>query len=78
MWVRGPAAVRRAVVRRIGVQQHADRAVLLRRADGQEVALPVAAGDAEDGLPVATWRFGSERAQVTTYNAPLAIVPLFE
>ncbi|MDN4052481.1 hypothetical protein QPK32_05295 [Massilia sp. YIM B02763] len=52
--------------------------VRVRRADGQEVALPVAAGDAEDGLPVATWRFGSERAQVTTYNAPLAIVPVFD
>lgn len=52
--------------------------VRVRRADGQEVALPVAAGDGEDGLPVATWRFGNERAQVTTYNAPLAIVPVFD
>jgi hypothetical protein len=54
----------------------------LRRADGQEQALPVtqgaAFGGADDGFPVATWRFGTERAQVTTFNAPLAIVPVFE
>ena len=55
----------------------------LRRPDGQEQALaasPGAAfnGDADDGFPVVNWRFGVERAQVVTYNAPLAIVPLFE
>jgi hypothetical protein len=55
----------------------------LRRPGGQEQALPATtgtafAGDVEDGFPVVTWRFGTERAQVTTYNAPLAIVPLFE
>lgn len=55
----------------------------LRRPDGQEQALPATSGpafgnDAEDGFPVVTWRFGGERAQVNTYNAPLAIVPLFD
>lgn len=55
----------------------------LRRPDGQEQALPASAGtafngDADDGFPVVNWRFGVERAQVITYNAPLAIVPLFE
>jgi len=57
----------------------------LRRADGVEQALPAAPGaafadDADAGFPVVTWRFTSnaERAHVVTYNAPLAIVPLFE
>ncbi|WP_296943424.1 hypothetical protein [uncultured Massilia sp.] len=55
----------------------------LRRADGQEQALPATqgaafAGDADAGFAVVDWRFGAERAQVTTYNAPLAIVPVFE
>jgi hypothetical protein len=57
----------------------------LRRADGGEQALPVTAGaaftgDPDEGFPIVTWRFGTgqERAQVVTYNAPLAIVPIFE
>jgi len=55
----------------------------LRRPDGQEQLLQAApgmafGGDAEDGFPIVTWRFGGERVQVNTYNAPLAIVPLFE
>ena len=59
--------------------------VRLRREGGSEQALPIAsgvafAGDADDDFPVVTWRFGpgSERAQIVTYDAPLAIVPLFE
>jgi hypothetical protein len=57
----------------------------LRHADGGEQALPVTSGaaftgDPDEGFPVVTWRFGTgpERAQVITYNAPLAIVPIFE
>ena len=55
------------------------------RAGGAEQVLPVArgaafAGDADDDFPVVTYRFGAAgaAAQVVTYNAPLAIVPLFE
>jgi hypothetical protein len=57
----------------------------LRHVDGGEQALPVTAGaaftgDPDEGFPIVTWRFGTatERAQVVTYNAPLAIVPVFE
>lgn len=59
--------------------------VRLRRADGSEQGLPVTsgaafAGDPDEGLPIVTWRFGpgSDKAQVVTYDAPLAIVPMFE
>lgn len=55
------------------------------RGDGREHPLAVAtgpafAGDADDGFPVVDYRFGpdGERAQVTAYDAPLAIVPVFE
>lgn len=54
------------------------------RTGGAEQALPMArgvafAGDADDDFPVVTVRFGAHPAgQVVTYNAPLAIVPLFE
>jgi hypothetical protein len=57
----------------------------LRHADGAEQALPVTAGaaftgDPDEGFPIVTWRFGpgAERGQVITYDAPLAIVPIFE
>jgi hypothetical protein len=52
----------------------------LRRPDSQEQLLPLAAGDADDGLPTVSYRFapGAERGQVATFNAPLAILPLFE
>jgi hypothetical protein len=57
----------------------------LRHADGGEQALPMTSGaaftgDPDEGFPIVTWRFGTapERAQVVTYNAPLAIVPIFE
>jgi hypothetical protein len=57
----------------------------LRHADGGEQVLPVTpgaafTGDPDEGFPIVTWRFGpgAERAQVITYNAPLAIVPIFE
>ena len=54
------------------------------RANGTETALPVRlgaafAGDADDDFPVVTYRFApADAGQVVTYNAPLAIVPLFE
>jgi len=54
------------------------------RAGGAEQALPMMrgaafAGDADDDFPVVNYRFGAQPAgQVVTYNAPLAIVPLFE
>ena len=55
------------------------------RGDGREHPLAVAsgpafAGDADDGFQVVNYRFGpdGERAQVTAYDAPLAIVPVFE
>lgn len=57
----------------------------LRRPDGSEQALavgngPAFPGDADDGFPVLNYRFGAdnEHAQVTAYQAPLAIVPVFE
>jgi len=49
-----------------------------RREGGAEEVLPVAPGAAEQGLPVVTYRFGSERGQVLTDSVPLAILPLFE
>jgi hypothetical protein len=55
------------------------------RGDGREHPLAVGtgaafAGDADDGFPVVDFRFGpdGDRAQVTAYDAPLAIVPVFE
>jgi hypothetical protein len=52
----------------------------LRRPDSHEQLLPLAAAEADDGLPTVTYRFapGAERGQVATFNAPLAILPLFE
>lgn len=56
----------------------------LRRADGTEQALPAVAGpafagDADEGFPTVTYRFAStDREAVVTYNAPLAIVPVFD
>jgi hypothetical protein len=57
----------------------AEAGARLRRPDGTEQALPVTA-EAEDGFPAVSWRFGggAERGQVATYNAPLAILPIFE
>jgi hypothetical protein len=51
----------------------------LRRPDSQEQALPLAVGEPDD-FPAVVYRFasGPERGQVATFNAPLAILPLFE
>jgi len=57
----------------------AEAGARLRRPDGTEQVLPVANAEAEDGFPAVSWRFGgAERGQVATYNAPLAILPIFE
>jgi hypothetical protein len=54
------------------------------RSGGAETVLPVTraaavAGDVAGDFPVVTYRFGpADTAQVVTYNAPLAVVPLFE
>jgi hypothetical protein len=52
--------------------------VRVRRADGPDSQ--VAAGEGEEGLAGATYRFGAaaDRAQVVTANAPLAILPVIE
>jgi hypothetical protein len=62
-----------------------DGPVSVRRGTGAEQGLPAATGPAftgeeDEGFPTVTWRFGApgEHAQVLTYNAPLAIVPVFE
>jgi hypothetical protein len=54
------------------------------RTGGADTVLPVTrapafAGDVDDDFPVVTYRFTpSDAAQLVTYNAPLAIVPVFE
>jgi hypothetical protein len=69
-------------VRMVFPKKGADTSVKLRRPEGEQ-AVPVTPGPAFTGdpdadFPAATYRFGTERAQVITYTAPLAIVPLFE
>ncbi|MDN4036677.1 hypothetical protein [Massilia sp. YIM B02443] len=77
-----------AGVRLVFPKKGAEAAVRV-RAGGTEQVLPVArgaafAGDADDDFPVVTYRFNAQGAaqgvtsQLVTYNAPLAIVPLFE
>ena len=52
----------------------------LRRPHSAEQVLPLATGEIDDGFPAVTYRFGAgaERGQLATFNAPLAILPLFE
>jgi hypothetical protein len=52
----------------------------LRRPYSAEQVLPLANGELDEGFPAATYRFtpDAERGQVATFNAPLAILPLFE
>ncbi|QOY95763.1 hypothetical protein IM543_07980 [Massilia sp. UMI-21] len=69
-------------VRMVFPKKGVETSVKLRRAEGEQ-PLPVAPGPAFGGdmdadFPSATYRFGPERAQVITFSAPLAIVPLFE
>lgn len=57
----------------------AEAGARLRRPDGTEQVLPVANAEAGDGFPAVSWRFGAaERGLIATYNAPLAILPIFE
>lgn len=58
----------------------AEAGARLRRPDGTEQVLPVTTSEAEDGFPAVSWRFGAaaERGPIATYNAPLAILPIFE
>jgi hypothetical protein len=60
-----------------------EASVRVRRGQGLDAALPAVEGvafegDADDGFPTVTYRFGPERVQVVANNPPLAIVPLFE
>jgi len=69
-------------VRMVFPKKGVDTSVKLRRPEGEQ-PMPVGPGQAFSGdldadFPVATYRFGAERAQIITYSAPLAIVPLFE
>jgi hypothetical protein len=58
----------------------------LRRPDSPEQALALASAEGEDGFPAVVYRFSAgsgtgavaERGQVATFNAPLAILPVFE
>ncbi len=77
------ARSRRCVgVRMVFAKRSGDISVKLRRPDGEQplqlVAGPAFAGDVDSDLPGATYRFSGENAQLVTYSAPLAIVPLFE
>jgi hypothetical protein len=60
--------------------KRAEGGARLRRPDSPEQALPLTTGDADEGYPAVTWRFGAgaERGQVVTFNAPLAILPIFD
>ena len=67
--------------------KNSDGGARLRRPDNPEQVLPLASGPAggpDEGFPAVTYRFGAvtsatdERGQVATYNAPLAILPIFE
>lgn len=71
-----------AGVRLVFPKKGAEASVKLRR-PGAELSLALTPGAAFDGasgadFAVANYRFGAERAQLITYSAPLAIVPLFE
>jgi len=68
------AAVRFVFVKR------AEGGARLRRPDVPEQVLPLTTGDADEGFPAVIWRFGTgaERGQVVTFNAPLAILPIFD
>jgi hypothetical protein len=63
--------------------KNSDGGARLRRPDSHEQVLPLTSGPAggpDEGFPAVTYRFlgADERGQVATYNAPLAILPIFE
>ena len=69
-------------VRMVFPKKGVEASVKLRRPEGEQ-ALPITpgrafSGDLDADFPAVNYRFGAERAQVITYSAPLAIVPLFE
>lgn len=69
-------------VRMVFPNKGVETSVKLRSPEGEQ-ALPVVPGAPFGGelgadFPVVNYRFGAERAQLITYSAPLAIVPLFE
>jgi len=69
-------------VRLVFPRKGVETSVKLRRLDAEQ-ALPVTqgaafGGDVDADFPVVNYRFGADKAQVITYSAPLAIVPLFE
>lgn len=72
-----------AGVRVVFAKKGVEASVRLRSGGAEQVLAlvhgPAFAGDIDDDFPVATYRFGAHAdAQLVTYNAPLAIVPLFE
>lgn len=82
-WVDASQRSRQCVGVRFVYPKKSDVGARLRRPDGSELPLPVAngapfAGDLDDDFPVVSLRFGAERGQVTAYQAPLAIVPVFD
>ena len=69
-------------VRMVFPKKGVEASVKLRRPYGEQ-GLPLTpgaafGGDLDADFPTVNYRFGAERAQVITYSAPLAIVPLFE
>ena len=67
--------------------KNSDGGARLRRPGSHEQVLPLASGPAggpDEGFPAVSYRFGAvssatgERGQVSTYNAPLAILPIFD
>jgi len=69
-------------VRMVFPKKGVEASVKLRRPQGEQ-ALPITpgpafSGDVDADFPAVNYRFGAERAQVITYSAPLAIVPLLE
>jgi hypothetical protein len=73
-----------AGVRFVFPKKGAETDARVRKADGAELALPMVEGvafpgDVDASFPTVTYRFGAdERARMVTFNAPLAIVPVFE
>jgi hypothetical protein len=71
-------------VRFVFARKTGEAIVRLRMRDGGEAVLPVVegaafAGDNDNGFRTVTYRFaGTDKGQVVTQNAPLAIAPLFE
>ncbi|CAN7509858.1 hypothetical protein [Massilia sp. LjRoot122] len=69
-------------VRMVFPKKGMETSVKLRRPEGEQglAVAPGAAfgGDPDADFPAVNYRFDAERAQLITYSAPLAIVPLFE